>query len=939
MTIDELKRDCIELDVLCFTETFLKTGQENYIKLSEYEMATNYCRDKSRGGSCILVKKGLDFKDLTFLKQHTCQNVFEICGIDIPCIKTVIICLYRTPTSDVTVFIKKLDNVLYELFRKNKFNGNIVITGDFNINLLKSNTATKLFLDLVNSYNLTNHINAPTRKNSCLDLVLSNIKKTTASVLPLHLSDHNTAQMLEFPIKHKKLKPAFHFIYVRDYSLENVIKFENHLTSLSWSNIYEEQNFNRAFNEFHELFCLLYTLCFPKIKKKISNTGKKQNWISNGLKISCKMKRQLRYQYYKDKSSINKKKYNTYSRILQKCIVRSRKTANMTFINNSSNKCRASWTIINKEINDAVTSNTIDKIQINDQILTHPVDIANTFNEHFIHSTTVDDNIKCQQPVFIEHSNTMCNSLFLTPMTPIEVKKIVKSLRDTKSVGFDEISTRIVKNSIDKILEIITYLINFSFESGTFPDILKLSLVKPLHKKGCKHCIENYRPITLVSVWSKVFEKCMHDRLITFLNKYNIINSDQYGFQKSKSTTLAIFSLIRYTLNKLNENYLTTALFLDLSKAFDCISHEHLLKKIEEIGLRGPANEWIASYLHNRTQQVVITNYTKEKELISFLSNPQKNIKGVPQGSVLGPTLFLLYINNISNVTHHKCILFADDITVIVTSDGKTNTILDHENDINNTLNNIIQWLDINNLAINLNKTSYIQFNHCKHIQFNFNLNIIYKDIRIKQFTETKFLGILIDQDINWKSHIDNLNKRVNKFVYALKHVRKITNISTALVSYHAYVESILRYGLLVWGNSTDFSRVFIAQKKCIRALGGIPPDESCKPLFKKFGLLPLPSLYILEVCMFVKKHYNLFKKACEINTRARRDPERLVLEFVPKSTKYNRNCVAMCIKVYNKVPKYLKSLNTSRFSVKLREWLRAKNYYSVDEFLSDKLM
>lgn len=934
ITLEELKESSNEPDIICFTETFLKSGHETYVKLNNYEIATSFCRDKSRGGSCIFVKKDLVFTDLTFLKKHASQNLFEICGIEVPSIKSAIICVYRTPTTDPTLFLKKLEGVLLEMFKRNRFRGNVILLGDFNINTLKLNSITKNFQDLLGNFNLTNHINVPTRKKSCLDLIISNIDKATASVLPLHLSDHNTAQMLSFPIKCKDLKPAFHYVYVRDYSLENINKFQECLASLSWTNVYAETDFNHAFNEFHELFCLLYKLCFPKVKKRVNNiNNRKQNWISNGLRISCKRKRYLRYQYYKNKSDKNKNDYKQYSEILQKCIHKSRKNANIKYINKSNNKCKATWTIINNEICNKNNLGTIDSIKIDNVIVTDPVDIANAMNENFIDSTKNKNKINNLHIT----ENRQSNSIFLKPMTMTEVRNIVRSLRDTRSVGYDEISTKILKTCIDKIVAVITFLVNFSFESGTFPETLKLSIIKPLYKKGCKKCTENYRPITLISIWSKVFEKCMHDRLTNFTTKYNIINSEQYGFQKLKSTSLAIFSLIQHILNNINGDKMTTALFLDLSKAFDHISHGKLLDKMEAIGIRGPALSWIASYLTNRKQKVVIGKITKNKEHLFYSSDERHNSIGVPQGSVLGPTLFLLYINSISDVTNHKCILFADDITIIVTTDKNTNTIKDHETDINNTLNNIIQWLDINNLTINLNKTNYIQFNQSKHLQYNFNLNINSGHVTIKNATQTKFLGILIDQDLNWKTHVNDLCHRVNRFVYALKQVRKVTSISTALVSYHAYVESILRYGIIAWGNSTDLDRAFIAQKKCIRAIAGIQSDESCRPYFREFGLLPLPSLYIFEICTFVKKHFTLFKRACDINSRTRRDPDRLIMEIVPRSKKYSRNCVAMCINIYNKIPKSLKTLNISNFKNKLRDWLKCKNYYSVNEFLNDR--
>lgn len=254
--------------------------------------------------------------------------------------------------------------------------------------------------------------------------------------------------------------------------------------------------------------------------------------------------------------------------------------------------------------------------------------------------------------------------------------------------------------------------------------------------------------------------------------------------------------------------------------------------------------------------------------------------------------------------------------------------------DINSTVDKVIEWLECNNLKINLNKSKYIQFNKSKHPKYNFKLNIH----KIEEVSEIKFLGIILDQNLSWKLHISNLCKRVNKFIYALYQIKNITDRKTAILTYHAYIESILRYAIVIWGNSTDWKKAFITQKKCIRAICGIQPDQSCAPYFKQLSILPLPCLYILETCNFVYKHKNLFKMACELrNSRVRRNPHKLTLMDVPRSAKYNSNCLTMCVKIYNHIPNEIKKYNTYRFKRHLFRWLSDQNFYSVKDFLNFK--
>lgn len=914
--------------VICLSETFIKKGHENYLKLSDYEMASIFCRDKQRGGTCILIKKGLSYKELPFVKTHTSVNTFEACGIELTNEKLIIICIYRTPQSDPYQFLSKLDNILHDIYKKYKTKTRIILTGDFNINTFKKGKITQVFHDIARSHNIDIHINEATRKSSCIDHILSNIPNAIARVLPLHLSDHETAQTLSFPLKFQTAKASIYYIYKRDNNLDNTHKFIECLQNLSWANIYMENDANKAFDCFLELICLFHNLCFPKVRVKIDlNKKTKQTWISKGLKQSSKTKRCLRYQYYKNKNQANKTKYTTYSTLLQKCINNAKRNANIKYIDRNDNKCKATWAVIKSEIHNMNPKDNIEHIKIDNTVLTKPEVIASAFNSHYVNCNPIqNNNTKCA------NKNLIANSMYLTPMSETEVRQQILSLNNTTSEGYDELSTKLIKSCVNEISGVLTYLINLSFSQGVFPNALKLSLVKPIFKKGDKSNMENYRPITLIPILSKVYEKCMYQRLISYCEKYNILNKQQFGFQKQKSTTLAIYSLLKTVLASINSKHLTTGLFFDLSKAFDLVSHDILLKKLESVGIRGLSLQWLSSYITDRQQRVVISKLDEKREMI-FYSSEYKNVKcGVPQGSILGPILFIIYINDIINITNHKCILFADDISIIVTSDKKIKNVTDHETDINNTIDILINYLNNNNLSINLNKSVYIQFNKSYNDKFNFKMNIP----KLTQVTQTKFLGIVLDEHLDWKAQVDHVCNKINKFAYALRQIKKVTSIKTAVMSYQAYVESCLRYGLIFWGNSTDQGRVFVAQKKCIRAIYGLPSDESCQPIFKKLGLLPLPSLYVYEVSMFVKKYIQLFKTIDEVNSRSRRDQHKhkLELEIIPRIVKYNKSCPAMCVCVFNKLPCVLKTLNCTLFKNKLYNLLSQNNFYSIKQFL-----
>lgn len=226
------------------------------------------------------------------------------------------------------------------------------------------------------------------------------------------------------------------------------------------------------------------------------------------------------------------------------------------------------------------------------------------------------------------------------PCSECEVKKVIKSLKNTNAEGYDGLSTKIIKRSCNEISSILCHIINHSFWQGVFPDTLNTSIVKPLHKKDDRGELVNYRPITLISILSKIFEKLMHSRITHFLNKHNVITPEQNGFQKNKSTTLAIFSLIKRITESLDKKHLISAIFFDMSSALNFVDHKILLKKCELYGIRGNVLEWLESYLKDRKQCVEITRVDAKQTITSYRSTYEINKFGVPQGSVLGPLLF-----------------------------------------------------------------------------------------------------------------------------------------------------------------------------------------------------------------------------------------------------------------------------------------------------------
>lgn len=455
----------------------------------------------------------------------------------------------------------------------------IVLAGDFNINTLKKSNTRDNFLQLLQNYNLHLHISEPTRQNSCIDLIISNLPDATSRIHHLGLSDHDTAQSLEITVKNKKNRLEQYFIQKRDLSTGNIKKFIECLQSLSWSDVFNEIEINKAFNVFYELFTLFYNMCFPIIKKKIVLKRKNNTWVTRGIRIACKIKRQLRINYYKNRNSLNKTEYKKYSVVLKKCINHAQKITNKKYIIQSNNKCRASWNLIKS--NENTKNKCIDGIVQNNRFISDPEEMAAIFSDYFTNNTSEPET---------RHRNDierMDSSMFLYPTDEIEISKIVASLRNTNAVGYDGVSTNVIKSAKNDIAPILSYLVNLSFVQGIFPDKLKIASLKPIYKKDDKERVQNYRPIALIPILSKIFEKAMHIRIMNFINRQDILDSNQNGFQKGKSTVLSAFRLVSEIMSYMDRPTEVVAIFIDMSKAFDMVSHEVLLSKCEKYGLRG----------------------------------------------------------------------------------------------------------------------------------------------------------------------------------------------------------------------------------------------------------------------------------------------------------------------------------------------------------------
>ena len=358
----------------------------------------------------------------------------------------------------------------------------------------------------------------------------------------------------------------------------------------------------------------------------------------------------------------------------------------------------------------------------------------------------------------------------------------------------------IIKKSFEFIAQPLTEIINRSLLNGIYPDLLKLAKVIPIFKTGNSANFSNYRPISLLSNFSKIFEKVFYNRIIDFVNRFEILYPLQFGFPKNHSTVFSLTYLINKIATSIDHNEITVGIFLDLSKAFHTLDHQILFSKLEHYGIRGIALQWTKSYFYNR-RQFVQFNVTRSTECF---------IKcGVPQGSILGPLLFLLYINDLPNATKlAECLLFADDTSIFLSHSDLSYLI----STMNAELENINVWMKINELSVNTSKTNYIIFRP-KQKSITLNTSVLFDSKPLKRVNVVKFLGIFIDENLTWKFHIDHVCNKMSKSIGIIS--------KTKLSLYYTLIYPYISYYNLVWSSTyvTSLNRIWLLQKRAVRVI------------------------------------------------------------------------------------------------------------------------
>ena len=798
--IDEL-RNLLKLlhfsfDVICITETRLHEQVPLVdVSIEGYDFIHKETPSQC-GGAAIYIKSHFEYDQINNLSvsiKDVCESIFiEIKGKNRK--KTLIGCIYRHHTTIEEFSNEYFNNAIASIAKSKK---TCILTGDFNIDLIKygHNPDVSLFYDCVSVHGFRPLILQPSRLTNSSATLIDNIFTNDLTCyskggnITSSISDH----LLQFSI----LDIASDFdistenkakFSRRNWRIFNKREFDEELKSINWSDIIKQDmdtdtscaSFLGKIN-----FLLDEMAPYKKVTKKEFSLQRKP-WITHGLLKSMSIRDKL-YKDFASETDENRKKdlHSSYKDYRNKIVFLLRKSKKQHFTNffkEHNTNIKKTWEGIKSLIDISKKKSTrIQKIIENDKVITDSKGIANSLNSFYSNiGPSIDNKIPKVNKSFNEFlGNPINNTITFEPCNDTEIANIIKNFSPSKSSGPNSIPTNLLKEFSYLLCTPIKMIINKSLTEGTFPSLLKIANICPIFKKNDKTKCANYRPISLLSNLSKIFERIVYNRLESFLNENDIIYQHQYGFRKNYSTNHAVLSILEEIRLNLDKKIFSCGVFVDLEKAFDTVNHKILIEKLNHYGIKGIPNKWFTSYLSNRTQSVSLNGTLSENQPVHC---------GVPQGSILGPLLFLIYINDM-NKALKKCKVyhFADD-TNLLFSDPDPIQI---RKIMNKELKLLFEWLCANRLSLNVAKTEFIIFrpprmNPKDRIVLELNRTKIFESPKIK------YLGLILDSRLTWKFHIAELTKKLSRSVGMLFKIRDYTPRPVLVSLYHSLFNSHL---------------------------------------------------------------------------------------------------------------------------------------------------
>lgn len=717
--------------------------------------------------------------------------------------------LYRHPNEGVQ-WNEHFEDLMETVLAEQK---EIYLLGDFNRDLMSENTKNA-WLEYIEPFGLHQKVNHPTRKTALsqtlIDHIYCNVETNISSIqVPeVGLSDH-------FPIfltrKTNCTQPklSHHTITYRSFKSFNEQMFINDLQSAPWDTIKIFEDINDTLETWSSMFLEIVDKHLP-LKTLRVKYKQQPKWLTPDIIDAMK----IRDRY---KSLNDNMQYKFWRNKVVKLIKQSKKAQYTAIIDENNNNPNSVWKLF-KEIgvNKQKSTTSIPTVRIDGKETEDHTIMANAFNKFFV---SIASNLK--EPT--ENSNfdklkAFCDNqvsdgtVFTIPEISIQyVEKFLKHINLSKATGCDNIGPRLLKIAAPYIAQSITHICNQSIKTSHFPRKWKEAKVTPLHKGGPKDDLNNYRPISILPVISKLLEKHVHDALMAFLTKFQLLHKNQSGFRPNHSCETALIGMVCKWLESINKGSLVGAVMIDFKKAFDLVDHSLLLKKLKHYKLSNDTLLWFASYLSKRKQKVSLNNITSDDEMIT---------DGVPQGSILGPLLFLMFINDLPLYTDSAITdFYADDTTLYVS--GESLEII--ERNLQTALDCLAKWCRYNGMLINTTKTKVMLITtyQKRTSLINGQLSLHLNDSELNMITHDKVLGIVIDNNLTWSQHVDKVCKKITSNLWLLSRIKDFLTTSHRIQFYKTYIQPHIDYCNTVWGGTSqiNLNRILRLQKRACKII------------------------------------------------------------------------------------------------------------------------
>ena len=853
----------------------------------DYNLEAKNRTSLHRGGIACLISKSLTYQVRNDIDVWI-EGKFESFSIDLNLgsSKFLISIVYKPPSASWEDFERGFDQLTRAVSRTGL---DFICMGDFNFDLLSLNGVNLDFFNLMVANDLFPLANIPTRVTSHSATLIDNIfvgskylDRSYADVVLYPCSDH-------FPVlgtvpcvrikrnERKKVK-------TRSLKKENLQRFGDELSSTDLSEILEiKDDASGAFDCMMGIIQPIYDKTCPVKFVKPHKDQPRKPWITTEILEASHLRNQVYVDYLNSRCV---KKLEEFKIIRNKVNSMRRKAKKEYFANQLSlnkDNARGTWKVINDLLGKKKEAPP-NSLLIQGEAVSDETIITNKFAEFF---SSIGQNVQAEGLVNFNNDSLedefldergIGNEIEFQPCTGDEILKVVKTIK-SNSAGTDGINLKAFKSVMCYLIPCLVHIINLSLETGVFPDALKRAKVIPLHKGGSKLDIENYRPISILPLFSKIFEKIVHKRLYDYLTKTGMLSETQFGFRKGHSTSDAVHSLCDIVNRCFERGEIPLTVFIDFRKAFDTVDFKILLKRLQSLGVRGNYLKWFDSFLSGRSIQVVLND---------AFSSPYQVKCGVPQGSVLGPLLYLVYVDSMRFYLP-ECFIttFADDTALTMSSRMIDDLLLK----VNRVLKSFYVFTSLSLLSVNVKKTNFMIFRRVGKPP-SVDGEIFFNGKPLSQVHEVRYLGFQLDCNLSWKHHSDLVAAKVARGLGILRRLKHFLPLSVLLLLYHSIVAPYISYGCVIWSSNfyANFKRVQILQNKTVRLLGNyienVNDTASC---FKKLRVLNIGQIRDYQAAIFAYRCWNdvcppvftnFFRVNSSLHRYATREAENFTVEY-----------------------------------------------------------